>query len=454
MIRAHVNSCTSVTIGSQTRVPGAPVEANTHAVNAQTLISAPKRSLSKGLGLLHALESQVKRQGACSLPGVSIDFDLVVPLIQRAMARGFVSRTHGDYVIHGLWHGFDLGIDMTCVHGKMRFKNYPTALQSRKFVSKATRARLAEGKTLCLGYYDHDRQRHDLPWEVWRIFPLGAVPKPLEPENMRPVSDHTRTGLKHATNMDLFKHSLTTYEDISRWLRQGFFMRIGDVDGAFPLLPLAPHLWPLFLFHWWDTDASDEDKQARWCLYVHLTGDFGAAGLPGTWKIFFSDVMIGIARSESILTLNWAVYVDDTGCIGPDRAAVDREGIAFREFLKTLGVYMKELKERAAATLQLMLGFWWDSTTLTRTLEERKFKAYCDMLADFSTRRALTLREMQSVAGRMQRAVLTLPQGAACFLANLFAIMRGLTLPWHKRRVTRANRADFSALKERSWSLT
>ena len=48
-----------------------------------------------------------------------------------------------------------------------------------------------------------------------------------------------------------------------------------------------------------------------------------------------------------------------------------------------------------------MLGFWWDSRTLTRTLEERKFTAYVSMLGEFAERRTLTLREMQQAAGRM-----------------------------------------------------
>ena len=149
-----------------------------------------------------------------------------------------------------------------------------------------------------------------------------------------------------------------------------------------------------------------------------------------------------------MLSLPLVVYVDDTGSIGDKRALVDKEGIAFQDFLRSLGIFMKELKIKAAATLQLMLGFWWDSVTQTRTLEERKFKAYVDMLTEFAGRRTLALREMQQIAGRMQRAIMTLPPGAACFLANLFSLMRGLSLPWQKRRVSRVTRRDFTAIKE------
>ena len=84
-----------------------------------------------------------------------------------------------------------------------------------------------------------------------------------------------------------------------------------------------------------------------------------------------------------------------------------------------------------------MLGFWWDSTTLTRTLEEKKLFSYMDMLSDFSSRETLTLRDMQVVAGRMQRAIMTLPPGAACLLVGIFTLMAGLKLPWHLRRLNK-----------------
>ena len=155
-----------------------------------------------------------------------------------------------------------------------------------------------------------------------------------------------------------------------------------------------------------------------------------------------------MARSEDILTIDPVVYVDDIGQIGEDASKVDDEGVNFREWLRLLGIYLKEAKEKAAAMVQKMLGFVWDSKTRTRTLEERKFLQYVQMLEDMSGRRTLSLREMQQIAGRMQRAIMTLPPGAACFIANLFALMRGLSLPWQKRRTSRASRQDFAVMKD------
>jgi len=36
---------------------------------------------------------------------------------------------------------------------------------------------------------------------------MGAVPKPMEPGAMRPFSDHTKTGMKDATDLELFRHT-------------------------------------------------------------------------------------------------------------------------------------------------------------------------------------------------------------------------------------------------------
>ena len=124
---------------------------------------------------------------------------------------------------------------------------------------------------------------------------------------------------------------------------------------------------------------------------------------------------MGMARDAHVLTLPMPVYVDDCTLIGPDRELVDAEMVAFHTWAADVcGVTFKALKDRVAATRQLALGFWWDSKTLTRELDERKLLLYLDFLADFATRPKLTLREMQQMGGRLQRCLMTLPPGAAC----------------------------------------
>ena len=146
-------------------------------------------------------------------------------------------------MLDALRFGFRLGIDVDRLQGKRWYRNYSSALEGRAAVTKATKARVDGSKTLALLPLA-ERDARQLPWRACRVFPLGAVPKPLEPSAVRPVSDHTRSGLKAATDMDFFRHTLRTYEEIAAFLHQNYSMRVSDIDAAFPLLPLAPVLWP------------------------------------------------------------------------------------------------------------------------------------------------------------------------------------------------------------------
>ena len=152
-----------------------------------------------------------------------------------------------------------------------------------------------------------------------------------------------------------------------------------------------------------------------------------------------------MARSLHVLTLPMAIYVDDCALMGSCQEQVDDEMLSFHAWAEAVcGVCFKVIKDRAAAKVQLALGFWWDSTTLTRELDERKLLNYLELLAEYASRPTLTLREMQSVAGRMQRCIMTFPPGSAWMLVPLFALMARLKLPHHRRRTTREVRSNFA----------
>ena len=358
----------------------------------------------------------------------------------RAVATGHVRHADAVRVHAGLRHGFTAGVDVARLAGHRWFKNYKSALEGRGAVTRAVMKRVQTDKTVYLGEWMP--QLAEALRKIYRatcIFPMGAVGKPLEPTELRPTSDHTRTGLNAATDLEGLRHSLNAYSEIAWFLQLDHFMRVSDVEAAFPMLPYHPDVWPFVMFRFY---ASNEATNMG--LFCHLFGDFGAAGMPGTFKLFFVDVVVNMARSLNVLTLPMSVYVDDCSLIGPCAGEVDAEMTAFQQWAESVcGVSFKVIKDRVAATTQLALGFWWDSTTLTRELEERKLLQYMDMLAEFATRESLTLREMQQAAGRMQRMIMTFPPGAAWMIAPLFLLMARLKLPWHRRRTTREVRDNF-----------
>ena len=383
--------------------------------------------------------------GAFALPGVSIAYDIFLPILYRAVARGFVSQIHAYYVHQGLRWGFDLGFSPEKLPGRRYFKNYKSALEAEKEVSKNIFGRLRSKKSYSLFPFSPESFHSDLSSFLpsWCVFPMGAVPKSTEPGAFRPISDHSRTGFNDASQDEHLRHSLRSASEIAKCLGSAFHMAVHDVDAAFPLLPLSPILWPFFLFVWPapPSDGALAEGGDLW-LHWHVCGDFGAKGLPGTFKCFFSDVVVGMARSEGALTLPMPIHVDDMALIGRIKSMVDDEASSLARFLERMGTPVKESKRKAAAQVQFVIGFWWDSNLRTRTLDEKKVLEYVAMFSHCAAQSSLSLSDLQRVAGRLQRAALTLPPGAACLLANLFSLMRGLARPQSRRRVSKLAKRD------------
>ena len=397
------------------------------------------------------LKALVEKESACSLPGVDIKFNTFMLVMRRAQSRGYVRDADALFVEKGLRNGFEVGVKRSALKGKRVFRNYPPAFEARTQITAAISRRIVKGRTVQLGPWAEVRSRLDEVASDYVVFPMGAVEKapaadakPSDIKIMRPTSDHTRTGLNAATAMDQLRHSLNTYKEVAWLLKQNYFMYVADVEDAFLLIPLAPWLWFFFLFRYFAADADRNETTA-----VHIAGDFGAAGMPGTFKIFFVDVVIQMARSELVLTVPMPVYVDDCGAIDASRERLDTEIPAFQDWAwDTCGVGFKRAKDRVAAIPQLMIGFIWDSRSLTRSLEERKLFAYLRVLEDAAGSRTLSLRQRQSLAGKMQRAIMTMPPGAACLLANVYAMLSGLVCPWQRRRTTRAERDDYALVHD------
>ena len=380
------------------------------------------------------------------MPGNTIHVEKFKNTLPHAVEQGCgdVTPEEAEFILEAISsHGFDLGVDHSVMQGKHVYKNYKSAHEHRDKVHEALAARVQTGKTCKLGAWSGDKS--ELPDNVC-VVPQGAVPKKLEPDKVRPFSDHTATRFNSSVDMSRLGHTLDTYNEIASELKPGYSMRVEDVDGAFPILPLAPSVWRYMLVWWYDVDRPLCDQSEYNTLYVHIYADFGTAPLPGIWNIFFRCVK-AMAIYDGVLTLPMPHYVDDNSIIGESDAVVDAQGELLSDYLEfELGIKFKRLKSRKGRRRQLVLGFWWDSDARTRTLEDHKLEAYLENLTEASSLRNVSLSYLRVLAGRLQRALMTMPPSAACLLTSIFSLMKGLKLPWHRRRLTAEARKDIQAV--------
>ena len=200
--------------------------------------------LRSGMDYLMELEELVSRETACSLPGVNIKFSVFMDCMRRAQSRGYVKDADAQFVEQGLRYGFEAGVARHKLKGKRVFRNYPPAEECRSQVTAAITARVNKGRTVKLGpWRTVVAQLEAMGVKDYFKFPMGAVAKASDASVKRPTSDHTRTGLNAATEMERLRHSLNTYQEVAWLLRQNYFMYVSDVEDAFLLIPLAPWLW-------------------------------------------------------------------------------------------------------------------------------------------------------------------------------------------------------------------
>ena len=99
-----------------------------------------------------------------------------------------------------------------------------------------------------------------------------------------------------------------------------------DVADAFFNVPLHSNVWPLFFCRRFFS-APDSVVEH---FYLHTSADFGAAGMPGIFRLLCVRCVVLTARAAQVLTLPMAVYVDGNCLMGPCRGRVGAECIRSR----------------------------------------------------------------------------------------------------------------------------
>ena len=128
------STATCATNSSRTRGRAADAKGTTLGLSAITTrlngakiqsSNAATRLRGGGLEVLSELEQIVHEKNACALPGSTLKIDSFLPVLRRAVLRGFVRPEHAQFVEDGLLHGFDNGVDDSRLTGRRIFENYP-----------------------------------------------------------------------------------------------------------------------------------------------------------------------------------------------------------------------------------------------------------------------------------------------------------------------------------------
>jgi hypothetical protein len=234
---------------------------------------------------------------ACDLPGVLLKYDPFVDLLGHAYRASMVTWEMACYVGHTLRWGTDLGIKSSALRGYSLRGNYKSATgaDAPKGVA-AFEKRLEEQRTVDLGDWPSiGTAVLSRVFGSWRMAPIGLVAKG---DDARIVTDHTASGLNGAYTSTFLKHTIDSLTQLARHLLPGHALSVFDVEGAFKVIPIAPHLWPHMLSKFRLSSpetASGVTSSGR--LLMPLAGDFGTAGMPGVFKVFY-DCVIGRAWRE------------------------------------------------------------------------------------------------------------------------------------------------------------
>ena len=117
---------------------------------------------------------------ACALPGSTLKIDSFLPVLRRAVLRGFVRPEHAQFVEDGLLHGFDNGVDDSRLTGRRIFENYPSATspEARDALASSVISRIQRHKTVDLGLWDDVKGQ--LSGFLGDSFCIGVIEDPNE----------------------------------------------------------------------------------------------------------------------------------------------------------------------------------------------------------------------------------------------------------------------------------
>lgn len=250
------------------------------------------------------------------------------------------------------------------------------------------------------------------------------------PGKFRPIVSlkYTNAYIVHET------FRMVTPEEITRWIRPGFFFTSIDLSDAYFVIPLEEGASRFTRFTW------------RGIVYEYLCIMFGLAPSARVFTKMMHAVIVFLRERFAILII---AYIDDLLIQAPDAATCARHAEITILVLQSLGYGVNfEKSALVPATTVEHLGFIWDSCAMTLSLPQAKVEKIVQRARRLLAAGSTTAADLRSLLGTLESTRLVTRQAALHYRGLQYQLPRpGRHQPFPSDSVItfrRAARADLA----------
>lgn len=305
-----------------------------------------------------------------------------------------------SHIIHGLEHGFDIGLDTAAVITETFIPgNHSTVNIDPTFISEYINGELEAGRYS--GPYNKDQLEHLIG--PFRSSPLGLVPKPGS-DSFRLIQDlsypraDSRTKSRSSQpavpsvnshiDSDDFPTEWGTFDSTSALIQslpKGCMAAAFDIANAYRIIPTRPLQQNWLCISW-------EEK-----LYIDHALCFGLASSAGIFGSL-ADMILDIVRNNDMG--RFRKWVDDfLGIRLPHENWTESD---FINISADFGVPWKHTKTRPFSSSQKYLGFIWNLERKSVALPIEKFDAFIHLAEQWCEEgRRFTQKEALQLHGKL-----------------------------------------------------
>ena len=343
--------------------------------------------------------------------------------LHSLLSRSSVDLVTRQYLVEGFRQGFRIGHDhadepLPVPRNLASARIHPQVVE-KKLIEEVEKGRISGPFAI-------------KPFNRLVVSPMGVVPKQDKGKFRRihhlsypkgaSVNDHIAKGQKTVSYQTVDDAVEAVYRvGTECWLSKT------DIQSAYRIVPVHPDDYRLLGMIW--------DGQ----FYYDKCLPMGCASACSIFQQFSSALKQ--AAIDTTLCSEMVHVLDDFLFLAPAEDICKGQLKAFLSLCTRVGVPMSQEKTERPAQVMTFLGIEIDTVLRELRLPRDKVEAWCELVDSFLCRAKVSLRELQSLIGKLQFACCVIVPGRA-FLRRLIDRTIGTTSPFHKINLTKECKED------------